>query len=134
MATHAPIMGAPLRAPAIPAPPIAITRILSRFDREQLEGFVAIAIDLMDLADGEPDFEDDDPGEEDDPAGDLASEDVAGGYMAYRPTGPGCPISDPDKGADDEGEQVNEDGLDYTRLVKGRYGMDQSKGPVGRIQ
>ncbi|ALR19027.1 hypothetical protein ATN00_00545 [Sphingobium baderi] len=39
----------------------AVARILSRYDRERLEGFVAIAIDLMDLMDGDPDLEDDDP-------------------------------------------------------------------------
>jgi hypothetical protein len=48
-------------------PPVAITRVLSTFDRRQLEGFVAVAIDLMDFADGDPDAEHD-PLNEGDPA------------------------------------------------------------------
>ena len=58
MATHAPIMGAPTRAPVIPVPPAAITRVLSRFDRDQLAGFITVAIDLLDVAAGDPDLED----------------------------------------------------------------------------
>lgn len=40
-----------------PVPPAAISRVLSRFDRDQLAGFIAVAIDLLDLADGDPDLE-----------------------------------------------------------------------------
>lgn len=58
MATHAPITGAPTRAPFIPAPPAAITRVLSRFDRDQLASFIVVAIDLLDVAAGDPDLED----------------------------------------------------------------------------
>lgn len=43
-----------------PAPPAAISRVLATFDRQQLEGFIAVAIDLLDLADGDPDREEDD--------------------------------------------------------------------------
>lgn len=39
--------------PTIPA----ITRILSRFDREQLAAFIEIAIDLADVMGGDPDVE-----------------------------------------------------------------------------
>jgi hypothetical protein len=46
-----------------PAPPAAVTRVLATFDRHQLEGFIAVALDLLDLADGEPDDEEDDPPE-----------------------------------------------------------------------
>ncbi|MBB6190565.1 hypothetical protein FHS51_000778 [Sphingobium wenxiniae] len=46
---------------AQPVPPAAVSRILSRFSRTELEGFVAVAIDLMDVADDDPDLEDDDP-------------------------------------------------------------------------
>ncbi|WP_414901293.1 hypothetical protein ACMT1E_15050 [Sphingomonas flavalba] len=63
MATHAPTTGAPTRASFISAPPPAITRVLAAFDRDQLAGFVAVAIDLLDLADGDPDREEDDPPE-----------------------------------------------------------------------
>lgn len=45
-------------------PPMpAVARILSRFDRAQLAGFIAVAIDLADAMDGDPDGEDDDPAE-----------------------------------------------------------------------
>ena len=47
-------------------PPIpAVARILSRFDRAQLEGFIAVAIDLADAMDGDADMEpEEDIGEE----------------------------------------------------------------------
>jgi len=39
-------------------PPMpAVARILSRFDRKQLEGFIAVAIDLADSMDSDPDAE-----------------------------------------------------------------------------
>lgn len=41
-----------------PAPPAAITRVLATFNRTQLAGFIAVAIDLIDLADGDADAED----------------------------------------------------------------------------
>ena len=53
----------------IAPPPAAVSRVLANFDRAQLEGFIAIAIDLLDFADGDPDLEDDDAHEEDDPPG-----------------------------------------------------------------
>lgn len=43
----------------MPVPPAAISRVLATFNREQLAGFVSVAIDLMDLADGDPDAEHD---------------------------------------------------------------------------
>ena len=46
------------------APPMpAVARILSRFNRDQLAGFIAVAIDLTDALDGDADIEDDDPAE-----------------------------------------------------------------------
>lgn len=45
-------------------PPMpTVARILSRFDRDQLTSFIAVAIDLADSMDGDPDIEDDDPAE-----------------------------------------------------------------------
>ena len=44
----------PNRLPPMPA----IARILSRFDRAQLEGFISIAIDLADAMDGDANLED----------------------------------------------------------------------------
>jgi hypothetical protein len=40
-----------------PAPPAAVSRVLRTFGRAELEGFIAVAIDLLDLADGNPDAE-----------------------------------------------------------------------------
>lgn len=70
-----------------PPPPAAITRVLSTFDRDQLAGFVAVAIDLMDLADGDPDFED---------------HKLEDDFTQHADDGPGCPISDSDLGVDDD--------------------------------
>ena len=48
-----------------------VESILSRFDRAKLAAFVAVAIDLIDAMDGDPDIEDDDldTGVEDAPEG-----------------------------------------------------------------
>jgi len=73
----------------IPSMP-AVARILSRYDRERLEGFVAIAIDLMDLMDGDPDLEDDDAHEDDDPAGGNVEDErqAAEGLEYFSPAAP----------------------------------------------
>ncbi len=44
-------------APFIPPPPAAVSRVLATFDRDQLAGFITVAIDLLDLADGDTDLE-----------------------------------------------------------------------------
>lgn len=64
---------------ALPPMP-AVARILSQFDRQQLAGFIEVAIDLLDTLDGDPDLEM--TGAEDD-------------FMDHRANGPGCPLSDP---------------------------------------
>jgi hypothetical protein len=71
----------------IPPPPAAITRVLSAFPRDQLEGFIAVAIDLLDLADGDPDRED---------ATDLEDEGLTTRAIAWADHRPGCPVSDSD--------------------------------------
>ena len=43
--------------PAI-LPMPAVARILARFERDQLAGFIAVALDLLDTIDGDPDAED----------------------------------------------------------------------------
>ena len=66
-----------------PPPPAAVSRILRRFDRDQLAGFIAVAIDLLDATDGDPDDEDDErsgvlmiaPGADYDPADDDSEPD-----------------------------------------------------------
>lgn len=92
MATE-PISASPfaITPPVTPVPPAAISRVLSRFDREQLAGFVAVAIDLMDLADPDSDAEDATDLEDD-----FALSPQAVGYGS---DGPGCSVSDQDAGA-----------------------------------
>lgn len=79
-----------------PAP--AVMRTLSRYKRPQLEGFIEIAINLLDFVDGDPDREDDDPREDDGDAqdGNFAEDDFARfNTLGLWEHGPGCPISDP---------------------------------------
>ncbi|WP_150291666.1 hypothetical protein [Sphingobium estronivorans] len=73
-----------------PAPPAAISRILSRYSRDELSGFIEIAIGLLDLADGDPDLEPD--GDERDGSG---GEDDFCHQRAGPTPGPGCAASDP---------------------------------------
>ena len=89
------------------APMPAIALILSRFDRVQLGSFVEIAIELMDVAQGDTDLEpevieqDDEPEIDDEPELD----DHGGGNV------------------EDEGELEN-------GIVHAAYGIDQSTGPL----
>lgn len=46
----------------IPTAATPIERILSRFNREQVEAFIEIAIRLVDAIDGDPDMEDSETG------------------------------------------------------------------------
>ena len=90
------------------APMPAVALILSRLDRAQLGSFVEIAIELMDVADGNPDLELDDEPEVDDEQeidDEPEEDDHSGGS------------------ADDEGEPEN-------GLVHPAYGIDQTTGPL----
>jgi hypothetical protein len=91
-------------------PPAPVLAILSRYKREDIEAFIAVAIDLLDLADGDPDVEgiDDDAEPVDDDTelngderdtGNAEDECLAGSFLHE---GPGCPIGDPGGGADAE--------------------------------
>ena len=62
-----------------PPPPAAISRVLSTFDRAALEGFIAVAIDLLDLAEPDPDAEE------------IGLEDS---FMEHPGDGAGCPVAD----------------------------------------
>jgi hypothetical protein len=70
-----------------------IERVLSRFDRRALTGFITVAIDLRVLADGDRDIEAN--GDEIDC--DRSEDD----FMYHGGYGPGCPIADPDVGIED---------------------------------
>lgn len=86
MATN-PIEGSAIAAfPAI-APMPAVARILARFERNQLAGFIAVAIDLLDTLDGDIDLQE---------SGDCEDEVFTETARRYAATlGAGCPIGDP---------------------------------------
>jgi hypothetical protein len=129
------------------APPAAAMRVLERFERRELEGFIAVAIDLLDTMAGDPEAEeDDDPGQCDE---DELNTDLSRAFSGE----PGCPISDPDMGAEDYACDPEEDqctagddgcgpvlvhghvhwgaGEDGANLLpKPVYGIDQTKGPI----
>jgi hypothetical protein len=73
---------------------VPIAAILGRFDRPTLETFLTVAVELLDVADGDPDFENATDLEDD-----FALSPQALGYGG----GPGCAVSDCDHG-NDEGE------------------------------
>jgi hypothetical protein len=89
-----------------PAPAAAISRVLATFDRDQLAGFIEVAIGLLDVADGDPDLEeDDDPGQ-------STEDEISYGNPGFGARGPGCAISDPDVARDDFGiDALTEDGI-----------------------
>ena len=139
----------PNQFPAMPA----IARILSRFTRDDLDGFISVALDLLDTLDGDPEAEENDledgfalsahaqgfcagiPG---DPTADAAEDDDAG--------------EDDDPAEDDDSDYctANEDNAfafsrgiamgwddtasddeaepDYCRNKRPTYGVDQSQG------
>ena len=125
-------MNAPtaISAMARQVPPAPVLQVLSRYRREDIEAFVAIAIDLMDLADGDPDIENATDAEDEgitdealaytdgpgclisDDAG-IADEDGVNMPSAYAHAdkGAGCTISDPDFAVDDRGCDPETDGL-----------------------
>jgi hypothetical protein len=78
-----------------PAPPAAVSRVLATFDRDQLASFIEVAIGLLDVADDDPDAEeDDDPGQ-------CSEDEISCGWPGFGDRGPGCLIGDPDTAVDD---------------------------------
>jgi hypothetical protein len=90
-------MNAPvaISAMASKVPPAPVLAVLSRYRREDIESFVAIAIDLLDLADGDPDLED---------ATDAEDEGLTANAIDCASDGPGCDLAD-------AGGQCDEDGI-----------------------
>lgn len=88
----------PIGTADLSPPPAAVMRMLAQHSREQLEGFIEVALSLLDFADGDPDVE------EDDPAGQCDEDGINTSFARARHDGPGCLISDGDRGADDDGE------------------------------
>lgn len=77
----------PVTLPGVIPPMPAVARILARHPRERLEAFVSIAIDLMDVADGDSDIE---------PNGDdLDGTGAEDDFCEHSSDGsPGCPVAD----------------------------------------
>lgn len=89
-------------------PPAVVLRVLEQFNRAELEGFISIAIGLLDVTDGDPDAEDATNLEDDFVLSDNALLDGA--------TGPGCTISDAGED-DDPCGQCDEDGINTALFV-----------------
>jgi len=95
-------------------PLAAVMRLLSRYERRELACFIAVAIDLLDVAGGDPDLEDSD---ED---GQCSEDEISTNLQAHQGFGPGCIISDPDCAVDDSG--CDDDDMD---LDEGCFDSDQ---------
>ena len=104
------------------APPPAVMAILSRFDRDQLHGFIAVALELVDTLDGDPDLEDSD---ED---GQCSEDEISTNLHAQWGEGAGCGIGDP--GEQDDHGGCEHDGTEPEEGTYAVYGVDQSKGPI----
>lgn len=87
----------PAKPPRIPA----VTRILAQFERPQLEGFISVAISLLDAIDGDPDEEVNGDELDGNPAEDE--------FMYHGGYGPGCPVGDP--GEDEHDAERDADGI-----------------------
>lgn len=74
-----PSQGAVIALPNTMPPMPAVARILARFDRPQIEAFLAVAIDLLDTIDGDPDAEE---------------PDLEDSFVLHPADGPGCPVAD----------------------------------------
>lgn len=119
-----------------PAP--AVMRILSRFDRSQLHGFIAVAIELADAMDGDPDVEDDDPNEAVGDEQDASTREWHAIHPAHRRRA--FPVGNEDDEDDDQDSAVDDRGCDGDeregdtpydddagiRGLCSHYGVDQS--------
>lgn len=100
-ATYTPSTGLSTVNPAVALPsgpvmpPAAVSRILAQFQRDQLAGFIEVAIGLLDVADGDSDTEANGDELDGNPAEDEFAQMVS--------DGPGCPISDPAGQCDEDG-------------------------------
>jgi hypothetical protein len=74
-------------------PPAPLLLVLSRYRREDIEAFIAISIDLLDLADGDPDRE-----------GAHDEDEISTSFFLVGRSGPGCAIADPDQSVEDGNE------------------------------
>lgn len=91
-------------------PPAPVLAILSRYRREDIEAFIAVAIDLLDLSDGDPDLED---------ATDLEDDHALSPDASAFGDGPGDALTDPGGQCDED--EINT-ALDNLRYQEGRRG------------
>lgn len=111
-----------LRFPFEPHRVPAVMAILARYNRQSLQAFIEIAIDLADALDGDPDLE-----------GECSEDEISrctDWGDPVRGNGPGCDIADPDMCVDDDGEYVDEREPEDEGFVP-NYGIDQTAEPEG---
>lgn len=70
-----------------------VMQMLARHSRREVEGFISIAIDLLDMTDPDPDLE-----PNGDQEGAFDEDEISTGFEMVRrgSEGPGCPIADDD--------------------------------------
>ena len=104
-----------------PAPPAAVSRMLATFNRDQLAGFIEIAISLLDLADPDPDIEEN--GDEED----AGIPEQHGFQHQFRAEiialGEDAEDDDPPEDGDEDCEH---DGREEEHTLAQMYGIDQT--------
>ena len=109
---------ATLRPTAIPAAP-TVLQVLGRFDRQSLASFITVAIDLLDVVDGDNDAE---------PNGDEQDGNASEDEFMHHGHSLGCPIADPGEDDDPGGGNVEDEGENADAEDTGEvadYGEDQ---------
>jgi hypothetical protein len=91
----------------------AVARILSRYERGELAAFVSVAIDLLDVLDGDADIEDATNLEDD--------HTLTSNAVRYASGRPGCSISDPDENDLEDRCQAGDDGCAPVCVTGGVY-------------
>jgi hypothetical protein len=83
-----------------------IEQAIPKLSRGDLEGLTERLIDRLDEIDGDADLE---PTGDEDDMSEAEDDHGLGNHSVPRWTGPGCPISDPDMGAEDYAFDPDED-------------------------
>lgn len=102
---------APLTLPGTSPPAPAVMAILNRFNRTELGNAIEVLVALLDVWDGDSDLEENDAED----SFELSE------WARAQAKGPGCNVSDPDKGVEDDGEQTRDedDWYDFGRAGPG---------------
>lgn len=144
----------PVTLPGTIPPMPAVARILSRYDRGKLAAFVTVAIDLLDVLDGDPDREGECSEDEvsrctdigrsvpsDEPGCDIADagENAWIEWHTMRGSqkrGPNITQANEDDEDDDPAEPDDHGGCEHdgrepdNHGIVGHYGLDQDRGPM----